>query len=298
MEGLQVFKIYLKYFGFSECDIKLSGQDHFRYVEFHGGIERKQRTLNREMFNNSANKTGAICKIIMVSQAGAEGLNLYNVRQVHLMEPHWHEVRMVQMIGRAIRLCGHRMLPLADRNVDVFRYRSVRDAQGRWTTDQIIEDFARSKDGLIQSFLNAIKEVAVDCVLYKTHNSLVQDYKCFQFDEPSLFEAQIGPAYKEDIYDDARIGNGSNNTKSKTIRIKVIKIKAVKQLSEPSESIKKYSNVSDYWYYPDSGVAYDYDLFYPIGKIGYDNDNIPLKTDKDEYILTQLVPIPLISGNE
>lgn len=32
--------------------------------------------------------------IIMISSAGAEGINLLNTRQVHIMEPHWNEVRI------------------------------------------------------------------------------------------------------------------------------------------------------------------------------------------------------------
>jgi hypothetical protein len=232
----------------------------------------------------------------MISPAGAEGLSLENVRQVHLTEPYWHEVRMVQMIGRAIRLCSHKKLPISERHVDVFRYKSVRPNDGKITTDQYIENLSRSKEGLLQSFLDAIKEVAVDCTLNKNHNSLIHDYRCFQFDEPSLFENQIGPAYKEDIYDDIRMDNGSNSLKSQTVRIKVIKIMAVKQLSHPDTEQSKiiYSTVNKYWYYPESGVVYDFDLYYPIGKIAYDDDNLPKKLDKDTYIIDVMIPIPLI----
>ena len=62
----------------------------------------------------------------MISPAGAEGIHLNNVRQVHLMEPYWHEVRMTQMIGRAIRQCSHKDIPNGRRVVIVYRYKSVR----------------------------------------------------------------------------------------------------------------------------------------------------------------------------
>lgn len=301
MEGLQIFKVYLKYFGFFSLDDKKTGVDNFRYTEYHGGIDPKQRSINMKVFNSIENKHGKICKIMMISPAGAEGISLFNVRQVHLMEPYWHEVRMVQMIGRAIRMCSHKDLPMDERHVDIYRYKSVRSNDGKWTTDQYIEDLARGKEGLIQSFLDAIKEAAVDCVLNKTHNSMVQDYKCFQFDEPSLFDDQIGPAYKEDIYDDMRMDNGSNSIRSQTIRIKIIKIQAVKLLSNPNntdQSNLKYSKPNNYWYNPDTGVVYDYDLQFPIGKIGYDDDNLPKKLNKDTYIIDKLVPIPMIEEIE
>jgi hypothetical protein len=44
MEGLQIFKIYLKYFGFTEFNNK--GNDYFRYVEFTGMIDKDQRKKN------------------------------------------------------------------------------------------------------------------------------------------------------------------------------------------------------------------------------------------------------------
>lgn len=301
MEGLQIFKIYLKYFGFESLSNKLSGIDNFRYTEYHGGIDAKQRALNLEQFNAKENKYGNICKIMMISPAGAEGIGLLNIRQVHLMEPYWHEVRIIQMIGRAIRMCSHKDLPMNERHVDIYRYKSVRSNDGKWTTDQYIEDLARSKEGLIQSFLDAMKEVAVDCDLNKSHNLLAQDYKCFKFDETSLFDDQIGPAYKEDIHDDITMNNGSNNfLKSQTIRIKVLKIKAVKQLSDDNQfDIKiKYSKNEYYWYNPITGIVYDYELYFVVGKIGYDDDNLPKKLDKDTYIIDKLVPIPLIDDEK
>ena len=300
MEGLQLFKLYLKYFGFSSITNNNSTEESLKYAEYHGGVDDSQRVKNKNIFNTSANKYGKICKIMMISPAGTEGISLSNVRQVHLLEPYWNEVRMTQMIGRAVRFCSHKELPLDERHVDIYRYKSVRASGGKQTTDQYIEDLARGKEGLIQSFLDAVKEAAVDCELNKSHNSLVQDFKCFQFDEPSLFDEQIGPSYKDDIHDDMKMDNGSNSLKSQTIRIKVMKIKAVKLLSKPGidKDKVKYSKQAYYWYNNVTGVVYDYDMHYAIGKIGYDDDNLPMKKDKDSYIITQVIPIPQIKEED
>jgi hypothetical protein len=301
MEGIEIFKIYLKYFGFSSYNKQdpQSGKDGFRHIEYHGEIDREERKQNLRSFNKKENIDGSLIKIIMISPAGAEGLNLANTRQVHLLEPYWQEIRMLQMIGRAVRLCSHRDLPMKDRIVDVYRYKSVRKPKEgvitKQTTDQYIETLARNKDGLNQSFWKTLKEVAIDCNLYKNHNMLKEDFKCFQFDEPSLFDAQIGPAFKDDLEDDMRINNGSNSLNSITKRIKVKKIKAVKLLSKPDED-PKYSNEEFYWYYADTGVVYDFEFHYAIGKVGQDNDGIPLKLDKDTYIIDKLVPIPLLDS--
>jgi len=294
MEGLQIFKIYLKYFGFSAFKDTNSGVDDFRYMEYHGGIDVEQRGKNIKQFNVPENKYGNVCKIIMISPAGAEGLSLYNTRQVHIMEPYWHEVRIEQMIGRAIRLCSHKDLPMKERQVDVFRYKSVKnDKTKKETADQVVENLARSKQGLLQSFEDAIKEAAIDCELYKAHNLIQHDYKCFKFDEPSLFEEQIGPAFKQDLYDDLRIDNGLNASNSQIVRIKAIKISAV-IVTEKNENEEKYSEPKNYWYNPDTLVVYDMDMLYPIGKVSADEDDIPRKLDANTYIIDKIIPIPIL----
>lgn len=298
MEGLEVFKILLSFFNFySYMETKSLVKGKIGYVEFHGGIkEFKDRTMGMNAFNEPSNKLGEDIKIMLISPAGSEGLSLENVRQVHIMEPYWNEVRIQQMIGRGIRQCSHKALKYEDRHVDIYRYKSTKSKAGSWTTDEYIEDLARSKAGLIQSFLDAIKEVAVDCVLNKKHNMLLEEYKCFQFEEPALFDKYISAAYKDDIYDDMRIDNGSNSKKAISLKIKVMKIKAVILLSNPQEDNTevKYSKPEVYWYYEKSHVVYDFDLHYAVGRIQIDQDGFPVKIDKDTYVIDYMIPIPLI----
>jgi hypothetical protein len=299
MEGLEIIKLYLKYFGFEELTQNNKEIKSFKYTEYHGGISKEVRKKNLLAYNNPNNKIGELCKIILVSPAGSEGLNLLNTREVHITEPYWHEVRITQMIGRAVRMCSHVDLPKQDRFVNVYRYKSIRKGVGaKMTTDQYIEDLSRSKEGLIQSFLDAIKGVAVDCVLNKNHNKIKQDIKCFQFDEPSLFEEQIGPAYVENLQDDKKIDNGLNSMKSQVVRIKAIKISAVKQLSPPDAEKIIYSKPENYWYNMDTHVVYDYELHFAIGKVGVDNDNLPKKLNKYTYIIDKLIPIPIIDDKK
>lgn len=295
MEGIDIFKIYMKYFNYVPYDTTLNdkSKDGLRYAEYHGQIDKVKRYEIIKLFQKEENKYGKICRVILISPAGAEGLSLFSVRQVHIMEPYWQEVRINQTIGRAVRLCGHKFLPKEERHVDVYRYKSVRGdyPKAKWTTDQYIEDMSRGKQGLITSFLDAMKEAAIDCMLFRPHNTLSQSYKCFQFDEPSLFDEQISAAYKDDIIDDMKMDNGLNSLNSKSVRIKVLKIKAVIQLDPEG---KKFSESEDYWYYPDSGTVYDKDLFYAIGKIKIDDNGTPIKIDATTYVISELIPIPMI----
>lgn len=285
MEGLQIIKLYLKYFGFTLYD-GATGKDRYRYIEYSGTIDKDVREEHKSIFNKPENKYGDTIRIFLLSPAAAEGLTLNNVRQVHVFEPYWHEVRITQIIGRAIRQCVHRDLPMNERHVDVFRYKSVSD--GILTADEYVESNAKNKDRLITSFLDTLKETAVDCRLNYPHNVLKQDIKCFQFDEPSLFGKQIGPAYKKDIMDDVNMNNGSNSTNSVTMKIRVVKISAVKKLQDD-----KFTAPEKYWYYPESGVIYDLDLHYPIGRIERDDHGVPVKIDKDVYVIDKTIPIPM-----
>lgn len=288
MEGLQIIIIYLKYFGF----LKLNENDtteHLRYTEFHGQIDKNVRQNNLDIFNKTNNIYGKICKVMLISPAGAEGLNLLNIRQVHLLEPYWHETRMIQMIGRGVRYCSHKLLKPEERHVDIFRYKAVKsNPELKITTDQYIEESSLKKDKLLESFLSALKEAAIDCKLFENHNMINESYQCFQFDRDTLLEEQIGPAYQEDLFDDTLYNNGLNDINSEIIQIKTKKISAVILLNE-----NQYSKEQFYWFDPLSNTVYDYDLYYIVGKVLLDDNGIP-KMHNQHYIINKIVSYPLL----
>jgi len=300
MEGIQIFKIYLQFFGFmdfnddKELDMKdlnkKCAKDNFRYVEYHGGIDRKIRENNKKSYNVPENKHGKIIKIIMISPAGSEGISLANTRQVHIMEPFWNEVRIEQIIGRAIRACSHKDLPMEERKVDVFRYKAVRK-NGKETTDQRMEDIARKKMNLIQSFLEAVKEAAVDCKLFENHNMMGSEYKCFQFSQESQMQKHIGPAYRKDIDQDLKIDDGPYATGNQRMKIKVRKIKAVKQINE-----NEFSDIQEFLYHNETGMVYDIDMYFPIGKIDKDSGGNPMKLNNETYIISHVINIPILKN--
>lgn len=293
MEGLEIFKIYLRAIGFNEYN-KINNKPFHAYTEFHGDIDYDKRVQNLFAFNQDKNIDGSIIKIILISPAGSEGISLMNVRQVHILEPYWNEVRIEQVIGRAIRQCSHKLLPIKDRVVEIYRYLAIRNLNIEKnkkrkieSTDEEIYELAINKYNLINSFLNIIKESAVDCELFKNHNMIDTKYNCFKFNEKSYFEGYIGPAYKDDIYYDKKLDNGLNSLNSEIKKIKVIEIKAVYKINND-----EYSEPDTYWYNPDTGIVYD-ELDYPIGKVYIIND-LPNKLNKHTYIIDELINIPVI----
>ena len=111
-------------------------------------VETRKKLLND--FNNETNKYGNECLILLTTSAGAEGISLMNVRQVHILEPYWNNVRIKQVIGRARRVRSHILLPNDQRNVKIFQYIirfSDSQKKGTWIQADMIKELESSGDG-------------------------------------------------------------------------------------------------------------------------------------------------------
>jgi hypothetical protein len=117
------------------------------------------------------NTNGEKVKVVIISVAGAEGLDFKNIRQVHILEP-WYNMNLLeQIIGRAIRNCSHKRLPYSQRNVELYLY-------GTYLTNENIEaidlylyrlsEFKAIKIGVVS---RALRTSAVDCLLNIQHNT-------------------------------------------------------------------------------------------------------------------------------
>lgn len=289
VEGLQTFKIYLKQFGFVSYNKETSKNkeyDNYRYMEYHGDIDYKIRVENKDIFNTKENSRGKIIKLIMISSSGAEGINLANVRQVHITEPYWNEALIEQVIGRAFRQCKHVDLPMNERTVDVFRYVLIRKNK-KETSDELLLRISRKKNNLLQSFLDAVKEVAVDCELFKNHNMMGTKYKCFKFNEEDVLNKPIKPAYRKDFNYDRKSNSGSNSSTSITDRVRTRKIIAVIR-----QDNNIFSQSKEYLYYKKTGIVYDINTHVPVGRILKDEKGNENKLDNTIYIIDDYINIP------
>ena len=304
MEGTEILKVYLSCAGFVEYNLKNNDlkTDYRRFVEYNGLIDQKIRSEYQKAYNNSENIHGKLIKCILLSQAGSEGINLYNVRQIHIAEPHWNEALMEQVIGRGIRRCSHQRLPPEERIVDVYRYKmtfSNKNIKEKLTTDEHIEKVALDKTSIINKFLKAIKEVAVDCELNKENNIINnKDLTCFKFDEQALLTDKILPAYQDAIEDDFAENTGLNATNNELIKDKVYRIKAV-ILEDPETN--KYSKQDDYWLNKNTGSVYNYKYKYLVGRVKFSMENNEMIFDQDDdgnFIIDFLTPYPGINPDK
>jgi NACalpha-BTF3-like transcription factor len=178
--------------------------------------ESIMQRLPREYINDKTSQLyGKLAKLIMITQSGAEGISLKNVRRVLIMEYFWNSVRINQVIGRAVRACSHEMLPLNERNVQIFTYImkftkkqmekdfTLRTVDNALTTDQHILQLATKKDNIVNQFLNMLKAASFDCITHSVQNKPMQNgYKCYNW----AVNAPVSDlAYIENIDDEAKI---------------------------------------------------------------------------------------------
>uniref|UniRef100_A0A7I4EHA5 Helicase C-terminal domain-containing protein n=1 Tax=Physcomitrium patens TaxID=3218 RepID=A0A7I4EHA5_PHYPA len=68
-------------------------------------------------FRSPKNKYGEYVKILLGSRISGESVSLTNVRQVHIVTPHWNKSTIVRAIGRAVRSRSHDLLKAEERYV-------------------------------------------------------------------------------------------------------------------------------------------------------------------------------------
>jgi hypothetical protein len=126
------------------------------------------------MATDVTNKNGEQVKVVLISLAGSEGLDLKFIRQVHILDPWYNMNRIEQIIGRAIRTCSHKELPFAKRNVEVYLYGSLLADKREEAVDLYVYRLAELKAVQIGNVSRVIKEIAVDCILnYQQANFMV-----------------------------------------------------------------------------------------------------------------------------
>ncbi len=182
VEGVEIFTRVLSHNGYAPYG---ANNNLPKFAVYSGTEDEARRTELLRVFTAPENKYGEHIKIILATSAGAEGLNLKNIRQVHIMEPYWNQVRIRQVIGRGVRYRSHIALPPEERNVEVFRYFSTltRDqmllTKEKISTDEHIEEISMKKQGIIDELEQCLKEAAVDCMLNAPF--LKGNYKCYAF---------------------------------------------------------------------------------------------------------------------
>ena len=274
LEGIGILKLVLEQNGFTHFKLKKSGTGIWSidipasdfnkpmFALYTGTEEDEEKEIVRNIFNSewnlvprnivqkleemglTTNKLGETIKVLMITSSGAEGIDLKNVRYVHIVEPYWHPVRTEQVIGRARRICSHASLPKELRTVEVLLYlmefseeqlsdevsielrmrdKSKLDNSTPFTSDQAIYEIATIKEDVNSQLLTAIKEASVDCVIHSKSGSK-EGLKCFTFGGVTQDKFASTPSISAEETDAVAKANIMKITwKAKTVTIDGIK---------------------------------------------------------------------------
>ena len=119
-----------------------------------------------------ANRDGSIIRVVIITKAGSEGLDLKNIRQVHIMDP-WYNLNLLeQVIGRAVRNCSHRDLEFKYRNVSIFMHGTLLSGNSVEAIDLRLYRYAEDKAVKIGNVSRILKKHAIDCNLNSEYNDL------------------------------------------------------------------------------------------------------------------------------
>ena len=265
LEGIRIFSMVLDANGFARFrirkddssnwvwDIRDEDKGKHMYALYTGTETDEEREIIRNIFNSTweyvpvtikqqlqqksgNNFMGEIIKVLMITASGAEGINLRNVRWVHITEPYWQPVRIEQVIGRARRICSHNDLKddklrtvnvmlyimtftpqqMADDSSLQLRINDVskKDAKLALSTDESLFEISSIKEEINHQLLLAIKQASIDCVIHRDAGSK-EKLKCFSFGSVTSNKFAFPPAIENEESDAAL----ARNTKETTLKL-------------------------------------------------------------------------------
>lgn len=251
------------------------------YAIISGDVDIETRAKIVKIFNSSDNMKGEKIALLLVSKTGAEGLDLKNVRHIHICEPYWNMARIDQIIARGVRYLSHEALPKKEQTVQPFIYLSnyPKDYNLKKKTEETtdIDLFTQSvrNKNLINQFLVALADASIDCSLHEPNfpKSVHEKIKCM------LCSPTGKPLYNAILSRDLSVKNPCEELKSSSIQANEIMVDDVKYYyTKPDKKSKT------------SGEKNKYNIFkYDTSVNGY----VPLQSHEHPYseIMRKLLKI-------
>lgn len=150
---------------------KLLDQEGIKYGMVSGDINEKMR----EFYKNEFNK-GTI-KILLISRAGGEGLDLAGTRDIILMDTNWNSGDDEQIIGRGIRYKSHDHLPTDQRKVSIWRLFMVKPLK-RFVKEDGELDNQGSIDEILHELSYSTKAPKIDTMLKRLEELSIERLNC------------------------------------------------------------------------------------------------------------------------
>jgi hypothetical protein len=145
-----------------------------KYITLVGQNEYNINTNNQKEIDISTsyeNRNGEKIKIILGSNVAAEGLDLKNIRSIHIIDPWYHLKKVEQIIGRGIRYCSHKDLLKDQKNVTVYLY-CASNKKVENSVDLNIYNIAYKKNLEIQKVEKILSDSSIDKNIFSDINDL------------------------------------------------------------------------------------------------------------------------------
>ena len=129
------------------------------------GISHKiiKGTTSEEKMNSIIDKYNeGEFDVLLISSAASESITLLKTRQIHILEPHFNEAKINQVIGRAIRYKSHDKLPISEKQISIYHWTSIFPSSIHYkTADEYLIWLGKKKQNLINKIINLVKEVSI-----------------------------------------------------------------------------------------------------------------------------------------
>ena len=134
------------------------------------------------IFNHVDNANGKNIKLVLGSRVINEGISLFNIKDVHILDVHYNLGKVDQAIGRAIRFCSHYDI-MTENNIypEVNVYRYVVSLQNdKLSTEEEMYRKAELKHIMVKHVERILKQCAIDCPLNIESNITKEDIKKYK----------------------------------------------------------------------------------------------------------------------
>jgi hypothetical protein len=136
-------------------------KDKIRCEIFSGDLTDYKRKKLLERFNSKKNRNGEKIKILLITEAGAEGITLTETNNLHILESSDIESKVKQVIGRVIRYKSHYDLEASKQYVNIWRYWST-GPQKKMGIDEILYNRGVVLEKIIEDFSLELQKNSIE----------------------------------------------------------------------------------------------------------------------------------------
>ena len=127
------------------------------------------------IFNDVNNKDGNTVRVLFGSDVLSESVDVMNVRQLHILTPHWNYEKINQIIGRIRRVGSHDALPPDQRSVNIYLYMAYDPTMPltnsvNYSIDYVKYIISEGKYNQALKYNKALENASIESLIFKGHS--------------------------------------------------------------------------------------------------------------------------------